>query len=98
MPQGAMVKAAKTWVLIAHRARARIAVDVGPGKGLKPAFDHDFAASHAATSDLVSDRPGRLRMVLKPRIRNMVTAEVGKDLTHLDLREVPKHLADRIAL
>jgi protein required for attachment to host cells len=41
---------------------------------------------------------GRLRTALKPRTRNMVTAEVGKDLTHLNLREVPKHLAATISL
>jgi len=155
MPQGVMMKAAKTWVVIADGARGRIAVNAGPGKGLKPAFKHEFAASHAPTSDLVSDRPGRyadggastshgveprtdrhdyekslfvrdiamaverganrraferlvlvappailgrLRKALKPRTRNMVAAEVGKDLTHLNLREVPKHLADRISL
>ena len=149
------MKATKTWVVIADGARARIAVNLGPGKGLKPALNHEFAASHAPTSDLVSDRPGRyadggasathgveprtdrhdyekslfvrdiamaverganrrafdrlvlvappailgrLRTALKPRTRKLVAAEIGKDLTHLNLREVPKHLADRISI
>jgi protein required for attachment to host cells len=128
---------------------------VGPGKGLEPALAHDFAASRAPTSDLVSDRPGRyadhgtsgshgvapridhhdlekslfvrdiataverganrrafdrlvlvappailgrLRTALPPRTRAMVAAEVGKDLTHLNLRDLPRRLADVITL
>jgi protein required for attachment to host cells len=155
MPQGVMMKAAKTWIVIADGARARIAVNIGPGKGLEPVFNYEFAASHAPTSDMVSDRPGRyadggpsgshgvepridrhdhekslfvrdiatevergvdrgafdrlvlvappailgrLRMALKPRTRAMVTAEVGKDLTHLSLRELPERLADAILI
>ena len=149
------MRAAKTWVVIADGARARIAVNAGPGKGLRPALKRDFAATRLHTSDLVSDRPGRytdrgasgshgveprtdrhdyekglfvreiaaavesganhrafdrlilvappailgrLRRALKPRTRNMVSAEVGKDLTRLSLRDVPDHLADAISI
>jgi protein required for attachment to host cells len=153
--QGVMMNAARTWIVIADGARARIAVNVGPGKGLEPALTHDFSAPRLHTSDLVSDRPGsypdgaspsshrvqprtdrhdyekslfvrdvatavekgangrsfdrlvlvappailgKLRTALQPRIRAMVAAEVGKDLTHLSLRDLPQRLADVITL
>lgn len=48
-----------TWILIADGARARILLNEGVGKGLKPAMDQEFEASRAATRDLGSDRPGR---------------------------------------
>ncbi|MGF1641380.1 MAG: host attachment protein [Rhodospirillales bacterium] len=53
------MRATRTWVVIADGARARIAVNEGAGKGLRPALRRDFAASRLPTSDLVSDRPGR---------------------------------------
>jgi len=48
-----------TWILIADGARARILLNEGVGKGLKPAVDREFEASRAATRELGSDRPGR---------------------------------------
>ncbi len=54
------MKPVKTWILIADGARARILLNEGPGKGLKPALDHEFATVHAPTRELGSDRPGRV--------------------------------------
>ncbi len=144
-----------TWILIADGARARIAVNRGPGKGLKAALDHDFAASHAPTRAFTSDKPGRgferadgarhgvgprvdwhtfekhlfaesmaqvldaaaqartfdrlilvappktlgaLRQALKTRTRDMVTGEVGKDLTHVPLHRLAGYLQGVLAL
>ncbi len=53
------MKAVKTWVLIADGARARVLVNTGPGNGLRPAMNHEFAASHAPSRDLGTDKPGR---------------------------------------
>lgn len=53
------MKATTTWFLIADGARARIVVNEGPGKGLRAAMDHEFAASHAPSRDWGSDKPGR---------------------------------------
>lgn len=53
------MKPTRTWILVANGARARIALNKGPGKGLIPAVDRELAASHAPTSDLVTERPGR---------------------------------------
>jgi protein required for attachment to host cells len=53
------MKPTVTWILVADGARARILRNDGPGKGLHPALPQDFAASHAATRDLGTERPGR---------------------------------------
>ena len=50
-----------TWILVADGARARIMRNDGPGTGLAPALDHDFAASHAPTRDFGTDKPGRMQ-------------------------------------
>ncbi len=52
------MKATKTWILIADGARARVVVNEGPGKGLRAALDHEFAASHAPSRAWGSDKPG----------------------------------------
>ncbi len=52
------MKASKTWILIADGARARIFVNDGPGKGLKPAISKEFATEHKPTREVMSDRPG----------------------------------------
>ncbi|MGQ0665226.1 MAG: host attachment protein [Pseudomonadota bacterium] len=56
-----MPKKVRTWILIADGRRARILLNEGPGRGLKPAIDADFInpAVHGFTRDLGSDRPGR---------------------------------------
>jgi protein required for attachment to host cells len=53
------MKAKTTWIVIADGARARIAINDGIGKGLKPALDYEFAAPHAPSGRMISDRPGR---------------------------------------
>jgi protein required for attachment to host cells len=52
------VKASKTWILIADGARARIFVNEGPGKGLKPAISKEFATENLPTREVIADRPG----------------------------------------
>jgi len=41
---------------------------------------------------------GRLRQAMRAKTRGLVTAEVAKDLTHVPLNVVPKHLAHVAAL
>jgi len=64
-----------TWILIADGARARILCFEGPGKGLTPALDREFATSHAPTREIGEDRPGRTfesadgaRHAMEPRV------------------------------
>jgi protein required for attachment to host cells len=149
------MKATKTWIVVADGAHARIALNEGPGTGIKPALDHEFAASHAPSRDFVSDRPGqypdrgglgthrfapktdrrehektlfaqdvvgiiedaakqhafdnlvlvappaalgRLREALSERTRALVSAEVGKDLTHVPIHELHGHLQDVVRI
>lgn len=144
------MKCKKTWIVIADGARARVILNTGPGKGLKPAFSHEFAASHVPTRAIGSDKPGRsfesadgsrhamepsvdwhdrekilfikdvakvldkaardksfdrlilvappevlgsLRNALKPATRDMVSAELGKDITHVPITKLPGHLS-----
>ena len=54
-----MPKRIITWVLVADGGHARVLVNDGPGRGLKPALDREFAASHPRVRDIVSDRQGR---------------------------------------
>lgn len=54
------MRPAVTWVLVADGARASIFVHDGPGSGLRPVHDHEFAAStRAPNRAATSDRPGR---------------------------------------
>lgn len=52
------MKASRTWILVADGARARIFVNEGPGKGLKPALSKEFATARLPTREVISDRPG----------------------------------------
>lgn len=52
------MKARRTWIVVADGARARIALNRGPGSGVVPAMPYEFAAPHAPTRAFVSDRPG----------------------------------------
>ena len=143
------MKNRKTWILVADGAGARIVENNGPGKGLEPALNYEFAASHAPTRDIGSDKPGRgkgggshhvmdpkvnwhnfekhlfagamaevlekadnnhvfdalvivappeimgeLRKKLNPNVKSKITAELGKDLTHLSLHDLGEHLTD----
>lgn len=149
------MKTRKTWVLVADGARARILQNDGPGAGLAPALDFDFAASHAPSRDFASDKPGKgqgsgggaghakaskvdwhtyekhlfakdlakalagalqnaafddlvlvappaalgeLRGALADAVKARVSGEVGKDLTHVSVHELPGHLADVVRL
>ena len=53
------MKRIKTWILIADGARARIVLNDGPGRGIKPGPDKEFEGVNAPNRDIVSDRPGR---------------------------------------
>lgn len=149
------MKAKKTWVLVADGARARVLVNEGPGTGLVPALNHEFAASHAPNSVRGTERPGKssgaaggtghavaskvdwhdfekarfardvaavldgaagrgafdrlvlvsppktlgaLRKELKSATRERITAEVGKDLTHLALHDLAPALEKDVLL
>ena len=39
---------------------------------------------------------GELRSNLKPNVKSKITAELGKDLTHLNLKDLGEHLAEVI--
>lgn len=145
------MKPTRTWIVVADGARARVLLNEGPGKGLKPAVAEalEHAPSRARDRELVSDRPGRtydrggpgrhskeprtdwhrfekerfahevagmlrqgridgsfdrlilvappktlgdLRHELDKPTADRIYAEVQKDLTNMDDRELPKHL------
>jgi protein required for attachment to host cells len=48
-----------TWILIADGARARIVLNDGPGRGVKPGPDQEFEGDNAPSREIGSDRPGR---------------------------------------
>jgi protein required for attachment to host cells len=47
-----------TWVVVAHRAGARILEHRGPGKGLRLEADVENAAGRLKSSEINSDKPG----------------------------------------
>ena len=49
----------KTWILIAHRAGARIFENDGPGKGLRRIEDIPHPAGRLKNREIGSDKPGR---------------------------------------
>lgn len=53
------MKPIKTWILIADGARARILLNEGPGRGVKPALDREFHGTNAPGREIMADRPGR---------------------------------------
>jgi len=53
------MKRIKTWILIADGARARILLNDGPGRGVKPGPDKEFEGVNALSREIGSDRPGR---------------------------------------
>ena len=48
-----------TWILIAHRAEARLYENAGPGKGLTPVEALEHEAGRAQGQEVITDRPGR---------------------------------------
>ena len=48
-----------TWVVVAHRAGARILEHRGPGKGLSLLRQLDHAEGRLRSGELITDRPGR---------------------------------------
>lgn len=52
------MKATRTWILIADGSRARIFLNDGPGRGLRPAVGNEFATDLPPTREVVADRPG----------------------------------------
>lgn len=57
MPQNAT----RTWVVVAHRAGARILEHEGPGKGLKLLDDIDHPGGRRLEGEIDSDRAGNLQ-------------------------------------
>lgn len=53
------MKRIKTWILVADGARARILLNDGPGRGVKPGPDKEFEGLNAPSREIVSDKPGR---------------------------------------
>lgn len=82
---------ARTWILVADGARARILANDGPGQGLVALADHVYAADHAATHDLVTDRQSRTHASMGER-RSAIEPETDP---HRDLKaRFARHLAD----
>ncbi len=50
---------ARTWVLVAHEAGARLFENLGPGKGLRLLEDIDHPEGRQRDGDFDADRPGR---------------------------------------
>lgn len=48
-----------TWILVAHRAGARLYENPRPGKGLLLIAEHEHQEGRLHERDLLSDRPGR---------------------------------------
>lgn len=50
---------AKTWIVVAHEAGARVFAHDGPGKGLALVESIEHPEGRARDRDIASDRPGR---------------------------------------
>lgn len=50
---------AKTWILVAHQAGARVFENQGPGKGLDLLEDIEHPDGRARDGEIDTDRPGR---------------------------------------
>jgi len=53
------MKPIRTWIFVADGARARFLENLGPGKGLAPALDHELQQQLPTNRELVTDKPGR---------------------------------------
>jgi protein required for attachment to host cells len=49
----------RTWILVAGGARARVAANEGPGKGIEQLKGADYRAKHLSSGETMADRPGR---------------------------------------
>lgn len=56
-----MIKAPRTWILVANSSRARIYENHGVGRGIEPVKGADFANEVRHDRDTYSDRPGRVQ-------------------------------------
>ncbi len=56
-----MVKAKRTWIVMADGGRATVLLNEGPGKGMHPVDGARFTnpSAHLHSRDIGSDRPGR---------------------------------------
>ena len=84
------MKAARTWILIADGARARILFNAGPGKGLDALPGGVVHGDHASTHVIVSDRTGRTVSSTRPA---RAAIEAHSD-PH---RELKRNVAHRLA-
>jgi protein required for attachment to host cells len=149
------MKRIKTWILIADGVRARIVLNDGPGRGVKPGPNKEFEGVNAPNREIVSDKPGRtfdsagqgrhskeprtdpheheqcafhhriaayldsaaksgefdrlvvvappkalgsLRSELTAPTRAKVVGELNKDLTHVPIHDLAKHLGSVLAV
>lgn len=53
------MKPVRTWILVADGARALIAANTGPGKGIERPLEAEFSNDPKANRDIQADRPGR---------------------------------------
>jgi len=69
------MKKTVTWIVVADHQRARVLVNGGPGRGLRPVPGMNLRTHLKAGRDIVADRPGRsfesrgeARHAVQPRI------------------------------
>jgi len=88
---------AKTWILVAHEAGARIFDNRGPGKGLALVEAIEHPEGRARDRDIASDRPGRSfrKNSGDPRRASMSRAEGPHDRAVSDFARA---LADKLQL
>ena len=53
------MKPVRTWILVADGAHARIACNLGPGKGIEQPLEAEFDGEARPTREIQADRPGR---------------------------------------
>ena len=53
------MKPIRTLIVVADGARARFLENDGPGKGVRPALDHDLRQELPPNREIVTDKPGR---------------------------------------
>jgi len=101
------MKPIRTWIVLADGARARILVNLGPGKGLKPILSREDESVRKPTREQGTDRPGRVydrggqgRHAMEPRVdwHEFEKTRFAKDLSHLLDRAALDKAFDRLVL
>lgn len=101
------MKPITTWIVIADGAQARIVLNDGPGRGVKPGPDVEFAAANIPGRDIMADRPGRTfdssgqgRHAKEPRSdpREVEQNKMLRELTKFLEQEAKKDSYDRLVI